>query len=79
MVAQRPPSRRQTVVLALLLSRLGRSPELTRLLLLLLALGQLRTRPYTTLEPDTGPKSTRQSNTPKGKGSSIRRPRERFL
>ncbi|MDX1613049.1 MAG: hypothetical protein R3300_01995 [Candidatus Promineifilaceae bacterium] len=73
-------SRRRWVALSVLLTRLGRSPELTKLLLLLLVWGHVRARAgHTTLEVQSGPKPARQASVPKGKGFSIKRPRQRFL
>lgn len=67
-------------LLAVLLSQMSRSPELTRLMLLLLVWGHLRSRPgYTTMEFQPGSKTAHLDSAPKGKGFQLRRPRERFL
>jgi hypothetical protein len=72
--------RRQAAVLALLLARLARSPELARLLLLIVIWGHVRSRPrYAIVEPPSGPKAKRRSPAPTGRGFSVKRPRERFL
>ena len=66
--------------MAVLLSQMSRSPELTKLMVLLLVWGHVRSRPgYTTLETQPGLKPSRQKSTPKGQGFGVRRPRERFL
>ena len=54
MVEQRKSSRRRNALMAVLFSQMSRSPELTKLMVLLLVWGHVRSRPgYTTL--DGGP------------------------
>jgi hypothetical protein len=63
------------------MAQLGRSPELTRLMILLILWGQVRFRPGYTMVDEQQPAVADQGQrtVPKGKGFSIRRPRSRFL
>ena len=80
MVSPPEKSKRKAAVMATLMSQMRRSPELARLMLLLLVWGHVRSREgYTTL--DDGP-IRRRHRTRRGqrrKSFSLKRPRERFL
>ncbi|UCG24857.1 MAG: hypothetical protein JSW55_02340 [Chloroflexota bacterium] len=78
----KPPevSKRKAAVMAALTSQMRRSPELARLMLLLLVWGHVRSRVgYTTL--DSGPvvRRSRGRRGQRRKSFSLKRPRERFL
>lgn len=78
----KPPgkSKRKAAVLAALMSQMRRSPELTRLMILLLVWGHVRSREgYATL--DSGPirRRPRGRRGQRRKSFSLKRPRERFL
>lgn len=73
-------SKRRIAIFALLLRQIGRSSELTKLMVLLLVWGQVRSRPgYDMLEDGPAPKTSQLASVPKGQGFQVRRPRERFL
>jgi hypothetical protein len=66
--------------MAVLFSQMSRSPELTKLMVLLLVWGNVRSRPgYTTLDGQPNFKPSCPKRPPKGRGFGVRRPRERFL
>ncbi len=68
-------------VAATIMAQLGRSPELTRLLILLIIWGQVRFRTGYTMVDEQKPAVPDQSHVsvPKGRGFSVKRPRARFL
>ena len=71
---------RKAAVMAALASQMRRSPELTRLMLLLLVWGHVRSRDgYSIL--DSGPvvRPPRRKRGQRRKSFSLKRPRERFL
>lgn len=77
---QTPSKKRRAAVLATLLAQLNRSPELAKILILLLVWGHVRSRPgYTTFEAQSTPKPKVSRSISKGKGFNVKRPRERFL
>lgn len=73
-------SKQKAALIATLLSQVSRSPELTKILILLLVWGNVRSRSgYTTVETQAVTKLPRQNRTTKRKGLSVKRLRERFL
>jgi hypothetical protein len=80
MVGPGEASKRKIALLALLLHQMSRSPELTKLMVLLIVWGHVRSRPgYDILVDGPVPKVSQLANVPKGQGFQVRRPRERFL
>jgi hypothetical protein len=80
MAEQARSSRRRNALMAVLFSQMSRSPELTKLMVLLLVWGNVRSRPgYTTLDGGPNFKPSRLKRPPKGRGFGVRRARERFL
>ncbi len=79
MAVQVKARRRKTALLALLLLQMRKSPELAKLMLLLLVWGHVRSRPGYSIVESPSFKGTEQQSAPKGKGINVRRPRERFL
>ena len=80
MVEQARSSRRRNALMAVLFSQMSRSPELTKLMVLLLVWGNVRSRPgYTIVDGGPNFKPSRLKRSPKGRGFGVRRPRERFL
>jgi hypothetical protein len=80
MVNQANFPRRRTAILAMMFSQFGRSPELTRLVILLLVWGHIRSRQgYTTLEDSGIRKVPRRRRGLRRKSFSLKRPRQRFL
>lgn len=72
--------KRRAATLANLMSQMRRSPELTRLLLLLLIWGHVRARPgFTTISERPVRRGYRRKRGQRRKSFSVRRPRERFL
>lgn len=80
MVTQGKSSKRKAAILSTLLVQLNKSPELAKIMLLVLVWGHVRSRPgFFTLKERSTQKPSRQDKLLKGKGFSIKRPRERFL
>ena len=79
MADQGKSKRRRVALMAMLLSQMSRSPEITRLMILLLVWGQVRSRPYTRLEQGSTFKPSQLKEPPKVRGFGVRRPRDRFL
>jgi hypothetical protein len=80
MVNQRKSVNRKAAIITSLFSQVNRSPELTKILILLLVWGNVRSRSgYTTVEAQAISKSPQQKSITKKKGFSVKRPRERFL
>lgn len=63
------------------MAQLGRSPELTRLMILVILWGHIRLRPGYTMAEDEQPPipAQRRKSVPKRKGFTVKRPRSRFL
>jgi hypothetical protein len=80
MANQRKSKERKEAVLSALLSQASKSPELTKILILLIVWSHVRSRPGYTLA-DTGPalKPRPQESLPAKQGFNVKRPRERFL
>ena len=80
MANQVKSSERKAAVLSALLSQVSKSPELTKILILLIVWGHVRSRPGYTLA-DTGPAlpTGPQEHPPAKQGFTVKRPRERFL
>ena len=79
MAIQGETGKKKAAVIATLLSQASRSPELTKIMILLLVWGNVRSRSgYTTIEAQS-PLNAPQQNRTKGKGFAVKRARERFL
>jgi hypothetical protein len=80
MANQVKSSERKAAVVSALLSQARRSPELTKILILLIVWGHVLSRPGYTLA-DSGPalKPGPQPSLPAKQGFTVKRPRERFL
>jgi hypothetical protein len=73
-------NKRRAAALANLMSQMRRSPELTRLIILLLIWGHVRARPgYTTQADQPVPRGLPVRRGQRRKSFSLKRPRERFL
>lgn len=74
-------SRERAALAATLLAQLGKSPQLTKLVILLLVWGQIRLWPAEAVADETGPRAPvpDRRRIPKGKGYAVKRPRSRFL
>jgi hypothetical protein len=80
MVERVQKKRRRAAVLANLMSQMRRSPELARLMILLLVWGHVRARAgYTTLRERPLRARRRGKGGQRRKSFSLKRPRERFL
>lgn len=80
MVEPTQGKKRRAAVLANLMSQMRRSPELTRLIILLLVWGHVRARPgYTTQSDEPVRRGLRLKRGQRRKSFSLKRPRERFL
>lgn len=74
------PRRRRAAVMASLLVQMRRSPELTKVLILLLVWGNVRARAgFTTLQEEPIRGGRRNKRGQRRKSFSLKRPRERFL
>ena len=73
-------NKRRAAVLANLMSQMRRSPELARLMILLLVWGHVRSRAgYSTMRARRAGKRHRGKDGRRRKSFSLKRPRERFL
>lgn len=80
MVDRSERKRRRAAVLANLMSQMSRSPELARLMILVLVWGHVRARAgYSTLRGRPIGKKRRGKGDQRRKSFSLKRPRERFL
>jgi len=80
MVESGKTKRRRAAVLANLISQMRRSPELARLMILLLVWSSVRARAgYSTLRQRPAGKKPRGKDSRRKKSFSLKRPRERFL
>jgi hypothetical protein len=72
--------KRRAAVVANLMAQLRRSPELTRLVILLVIWGHVRARPgYRTMSQRSIRPGRKGKTGQRRKGFSLKRPRERFL
>jgi hypothetical protein len=72
--------KRRPAVLAMLVSQMRRSPELTRLMILLLVWGHVRSRGgYNTMNERPIRRGHSRKRGQRRKSFSLKRPRERFL
>jgi hypothetical protein len=79
-VNQSKSNRRRAALLSTLLSQVSKSPELAKIMLLLLVWGNVRSRSgYTMLEVRPALKPSRDNIAPKRRGFTVKLPRERFL
>jgi hypothetical protein len=73
-------NRRRQAILANLMAQLGRSPEMTRLLILMIVWGNVRARHgYTTVVEQPVRRGHSRKRGQRRKSFSVKRPRERFL
>ena len=80
MAKQVKSSERKAAVVSALLSQLSKSPELTKILILLIVWGHVRSRlGYTLANTRPTLKANRQKRSPARQGFTVKRPRERFL
>lgn len=80
MVEQGKSSKRKAAILSMLLAQLSKSPELAKIMLLLLVWGNVRSRTgFFTLKTRSTSKPPGQNKLPKRRGFAIKRPREKFL
>jgi len=80
MVDQGKSRKRRAAVLAMLMGQMRRSPELTRLLILLLVWGHVRSRGgYETMAERPIRRGQNRKSGQRRKSFSLKRPRERFL
>ncbi len=80
MVNQGETGKQKAAIIATLLSQVSRSPELTKIMILLLVWGNVRSRSgYTTVEVQSPLNPPQQKRATKRKGFTVKRPRERFL
>jgi hypothetical protein len=72
--------KRRQAILANLMGQLGRSPEMTRLMILLIVWGNVRARSgYTTHNERPARTGTRARRGQRRKSFTLKRPRQRFL
>lgn len=80
MAKQVKSSERKAAALSALLSQASKSPELTKILILLIVWSHVRSRPgYTLADSQPAPKPGPQTSLPAKQGYTVKRPRERFL
>lgn len=73
-------NRRRAAVVATLMRQMRRSPELTRLMIILLVWGNVRSRAsYSTLAERPARRGHSRKRGQRRKSFSLKRPRERFL
>ena len=80
MAMQGEAGKQKAAIIATLLSQASRSPELTKIMILLLVWGNVRSRSgYTTIEAQSPLNAPQQNRVTEGKGFAVKRARERFL
>jgi hypothetical protein len=80
MVNQGKMDKKKVAIIAMLLSQASRSPELTKIMILLLVWGNVRSRSgYTPVESQSPLKSPQQKSANKKMGFTVKQPRARFL